>query len=221
MKSYILEGEQTYRSMPRTQIKKGFLGSELYFYCDICGRSFKEKIGGGLLGAIAKNIAADIAGSFAGYEVEQAIRSLGRHELPPDLISKVASKLHNCSNCGRWVCDSCWDVQKNMCKVCTNTFSGTPATEAVFQASASAASQTQPQASPAVSSPPTGSSTFPAPFPTAPIPIPTIVCPFCGQQTIPGPRCGNCGRALLVKCPKCGSDVPAQKYCMNCGAPLQ
>lgn len=208
--------------MPRTYIKKGFLGSELHFYCDICGRSFKEKIGGGILGDITKSVVADIAGSFAGYEVEAAIRSLGRHNLPPDLINKVAKKLHNCPNCGRWVCDSCWSKDKNICVVCANTFSGKPATEAVFQHAAQL--ETQPPTQTQPSAPQTPPMTPAGPgfvsMPIGPAPIPTIICPFCGKQTIPGPRCGNCGAQLLVKCPKCGSEVPNQKYCINCGAPL-
>ncbi|MHA1409137.1 MAG: hypothetical protein ACTSQY_02240 [Candidatus Odinarchaeia archaeon] len=197
------------------------MGSELYFYCDLCNKQFKEKMGGGVLGDIAKSVMADIAGSVAGWQARKAVYSLGRHDLPDQIMDIVSTQLNYCSSCGRWVCGSCWEPSKNVCKSCSNTFTGSPATAPLFEPEPQ---PVQEQSQPITSGSSSTSSQPPAPLPLSsqpvPLNIPTIVCPYCGKPTIPGPNCGQCGRPLLIECKKCGSMVPAQKFCMSCGAPL-
>ena len=48
-----------------------------------------------------------------------------------------------------------------------------------------------------------------------------MICPKCGEKTVKGKFCLNCGAMLVNKCMKCGAEMPeGAKFCNECGNKL-
>jgi len=203
-------------SLPRTWLEKGLFGNQLHMWCDICDREFVVKVGG--LGSMLSSIAGSILSSQLGYTASRITDSVGRHMHSKEAMKVVKKTLHQCPQCGRWVCDNDWNSSAGKCKICTGEYKGTAVEPAQFEMLEKAATEAE-KAFSAAATAAAASLASAAAFATG---ATTVTCPHCGQVTPIGKFCANCGKPLTVTCQNCGALLPyGVKHCPNCGAKIK
>lgn len=202
-------------SLPRTWLEKGLFGNQLHMWCDICDREFVVKVGG--LGSALTSIAGSIISSKLGVG-SRITDAVGRHMLSKEAMSTVKKTLHQCPQCGRWVCDSDWNDDQNKCKICTGEYSGSPASPALFEEEVKKAAAAIAEAEATFAK---AAATTIATAAKVAMEANMIICPHCGNQTLVGKFCASCGKPLVIDCPNCGATLPVTvKFCPNCGAKI-
>jgi len=192
------------------------VGFQFKFYCERCGNGYMSEFSpysmgrmtgllraaGGLLGGTAAR-AADTA-----YEVQRAVGGPAHDNALKQAVTEVRPHFHQCSRCGEWVCDECWNATRGLCENCA----------ADVQEELAAAQQEQmlEQVRERVRE-----TNYAEQINVADTAM--TACPHCGAKVSGGKFCNECGKPLVMEtaCPKCGAKNDADaKFCSECGERL-
>ncbi|PTD93360.1 zinc ribbon domain-containing protein [archaeon SCG-AAA382B04] len=204
-------------------------GFKFTFFCDKCGEGYKTKFiksktssKKGLFDAIGK--AASALGRATGrYNIGRTVddgtdivseKYSGKsaawrkeHEKAFEKAQNEAKGYFNrCPSCTKWVCDNCWNGNKDLCIGCAPR-------ESVEVSKARAdrmSKEIEEQAK--------KTDVF-----TGDMDEQEVICPECGKPAGKGDFCTNCGASLEMKeCPKCGAKNQTDAaFCGECGTNLK
>jgi len=192
------------------------VGFQFKFYCERCGNGYMSEFrayavgraagllraAGSLLGGLTRR-AADSA-----YEVQRAVGGPAHDKALKEAVVEVRPHFHQCSRCGEWVCDVCWNEARGLCERCapdTQEELAAAQQEKLLDEVRERVAETEYAAEVNVAD-------------TA-----VTTCPHCGAKVSGGKFCNECGKALVAEkvCPKCGAENEADaKFCSECGEEL-
>jgi len=189
-------------------------GFQFRFVCEGCGNGYmsswqpnKVGIAGSLLRG-AGHILGGVFGRAASgsYEIQRAIGGPEHDRALEAAVAEIRPLFVQCKRCGQWVCEQvCWNRERALCTRCApvmqRELAARQASIAVEQAEEKLRQRDLTEgvdvASPAA-----------------------VLCPACGEETVPGKFCSVCGARLATtaECPRCGARVPAgARFCPACG----
>ncbi len=191
-------------------------GFQFKFYCERCGNGYMSgfrpyaagraagllRAAGNLFGGLTRRM-GDTA-----YDIQRAVGGPAHDKALKDAVQQVRVRFHQCSRCGEWVCDQCWNAERSLCENC--------APDAQEELAAMQAEATVEQLRERVAETDYASDTNVADTAVA-------QCPHCGAKVTGGKFCNECGKPLApqVVCPKCGAENPAGAgFCSECGEKL-
>jgi len=191
------------------------LGFQFKFMCERCGngylsgfRPFTAGRAAGALRAVAGLLGRGSAVANSAYEIQRAVGGPAHDRALQEAVAEVRPHFHQCSRCGEWVCDVCWNASVALCEQCA------PDTQEELAAMQQEARLTQLRDRVA-------DTDYSSQINVADEAV--VVCPHCGAKATGGKFCNTCGKPLKAagECPKCGSENPAgAKFCSECGEPL-
>ena len=191
-------------------------GFQFKFYCERCGNGYMSEFSpspagratgllraaGGLLGGMTGKVGDTV------YEIQRAIGGPAHDNALKEAVGHIRKQFHQCSRCGEWMCDNCWNTERSMCKQCA------PETHeelAAMQATATVDQMRERVAQPDYASNINVTDTAVA------------RCPHCGSKVSGGKFCNECGKPLIARgtCSRCGSEnSPDARFCSECGERL-
>ncbi len=191
-------------------------GFQFKFYCERCGNGYMSEFQGftagkatglfraaaGLLGGSAHRI-ADSA-----YEIQRAIGGPAHDRALKAAIAEIRPHFHQCSRCGEWVCDVCWNASVALCENCA------PDTQEEIAAMQQEARLEQLRER-------IENTDYSSEINVEDEAV--VFCPHCGEKAAGGKFCNECGKPLktVTECENCGSENPADaKFCSECGESL-
>lgn len=189
------------------------VGFQFKFYCERCGNGYMSEFrpygagrAAGLLGAVGSLLggrAARVADSA--YEVQRAVGGPAHDRALKEAVEQVRPHFHQCSRCGEWVCDVCWNASRGLCEQC--------APDTQEELAAAQQEQTIEQMRERVAD-----TDYAEQINVADTAVTT--CPHCGAKVSGGKFCNECGKPLVAErvCGKCGASNEADaKFCSECG----
>ena len=203
-------------------------GFQFTFYCDICHDGYKTRFiesktykQTGLFGMFGRAISTGSAlvGQYRiGNAIERSVDILNdrKQGMSPEWrkeweeafeLAQNEAKQHfcRCSRCKKYVCESDWNEQDNLCVECAPREN----VELTAIRAERMVSEMREKAETA--------NVF-----KGDIERRQTVCPECGKPAGEGKFCNNCGASIaLAKCPSCGNKVSlGTKFCGECGTKL-
>ncbi|MFW5868984.1 MAG: zinc-ribbon domain-containing protein [Armatimonadota bacterium] len=192
------------------------LGFQFKFYCERCGNGYMSEFQsfgagkatgflraiGGIFGGTADRI-ADSA-----YEIQRAVGGPAHDRALKYAVAEVKPHFHQCSRCGEWVCDTCWNESVALCEMCapdTTEEIAAMQQEARLEQLRERIEETDYSSEINVKD-------------TA-----VVMCSHCGAKAAGGKFCNECGKPLAAsaECAKCGSEnPPGARFCSECGGTL-
>lgn len=191
------------------------MGFQFKFMCERCGNGylseFRPNQAGRAVGFL--RAASSLFGRGSGladsaYEIQRAVGGSAHDNAIKEAVAEVRPHFHQCSCCGEWVCDVCWNASVALCERCA------PDTQeelAAMQQEARVEQLRERVAEADYASAINVTDTA------------VVVCPHCGAKSSGGKFCNECGRpmAAVAACPKCGAEnPPTSKFCSECGERL-
>lgn len=191
-------------------------GFQFKFYCERCGNGFLSEFQGFSAGKATGFLRA-VGGLFGGaadriadsaYEIQRAVGGPAHDRALQAAVEEVRPHFHQCSRCGEWVCDTCWNATVSLCEMCapdTTEEIAAMQQEARLDQLRERISETDYAGEINVKD------------------EAVVVCPHCGAKAAGGKFCNECGKPLkaVAECPKCGSENAAgAKFCSECGGRL-
>jgi hypothetical protein len=189
------------------------VGFQFKFYCERCGNGYMSEFrpygagrAVGLLGAMGSLLggrAARVADSA--YEVQRAVGGPAHDRALKEAVQEVRPHFHQCSRCGEWVCDVCWNASRGLCEQCA------PDTQEELAAAQQEKMIEQMRERVA-------DTDYAEQINVADTAVTT--CPHCGATVSGGKFCNECGKPLVAErvCGKCGASNEADaKFCSECG----
>ncbi len=205
-------------------------GFQFTFYCDVCNDGYKtsfvesethkksSKLRG--LGQGVWAVSNLLGGKLSnlGWAVERGTDVLSErfngmspewHKEHEQAFTRAQNEAQQhfkrCHGCHRWVCDSCFNNEEDMCTDCAprqNT--------AVARAKAQAMQRNLDDAAAEQT------------VWSGKLESKVITCPVCGMPAGTGRFCQSCGTSLQArKCPQCGASVAeGMRFCGDCGAKI-
>ncbi|MGC9318504.1 MAG: zinc ribbon domain-containing protein [Armatimonadota bacterium] len=191
-------------------------GFQFKFYCERCGNGYMSEFrpftagrAAGFLRAVGSLIggrASRVADSA--YEIQRAVGGPAHDRALGQAVKEVKPHFHQCSRCGEWVCDVCWNESLGLCEMCA------PDTQEELAAMQQEARVEQLQER-------VSETDYASQIDVREDVV--LVCPHCGAKTSGGKFCNECGKPLTVtiECPSCGSENPGgARFCSECGEKL-
>ncbi len=192
------------------------VGFQFKFVCERCGNGYLSEFkpysagrAAGFLRAIGNVLGGRTArvGDSA-YEIQRAIGGPAHDRAFREAVAEVRPHFHQCSRCGEWVCDECWNERVSLCEECAPDTQEELAAmqqqrrldqlqERVDETDYASEINVQDEA--------------------------VVICPHCGAKVEGGKFCNECGKPLVavVQCPRCGAENPADAgFCSECGEQL-
>jgi len=192
------------------------VGFQFKFYCERCGNGYMSEFQPYTMGRAAGLLRA--AGSLLGgrtarigasaYEVQRAVGGPAHDKALRQAVAEVKPHFHQCSRCGEWVCDECWNAERGLCEQCS------PDTQeelAVMQQEAKLEQMRERVEETDYAEQVNVADTA------------VVTCPHCGARVSGGKFCNECGKPLVAEktCPKCGAKNEADaRFCSECGERL-
>jgi len=191
------------------------LGFQFKFMCERCGNGYLSEFkpfGAGRAAGVLRAV-TDLFGTGrnvanSAYEIQRAVGGPAHDRALQEAVAEVRPRFHQCSRCGEWVCDVCWNAPVALCEQCA------PDTQEELAAMQQEARLSQLRDRVAETD-------YAAQINVADEAV--VLCPHCGARSTGGKFCNECGKPLQAagECPKCGSENPAgAKFCSECGEPL-
>ncbi|MGI5817997.1 MAG: double zinc ribbon domain-containing protein [Armatimonadota bacterium] len=191
-------------------------GFQFKFFCERCGNGYMSEFQSfaagkatgfiravsGLIGGRANRV-ADSA-----YEIQRAIGSQAHDKALKAAVEAVEPHFHQCSRCGEWVCDVCWNENVSLCEMCapdTTEEMAAMQQQARLDQLRNRISETDYSSEINVKD------------------DAVMSCPHCGAKATGGKFCNECGKPLraATECLRCGSENPANaRFCSECGEGL-
>ncbi len=206
--------------------EKGF---QFTFFCDNCQEGYKTKFvesenakkSGVLdtLGDVASTAGILTGNYHVGYGVDRGTDSLSdrysemsaawrkeHQEAFKKAQNETKGKFNRCPKCTQWVCDNCWNEDRDLCIECAPR-------EGVEVEAAKAEKMTDE-----IEEMVEKTQVFDGDVEEEK----ETICPSCGKPAGQGNFCTNCGAELdLKECPKCGAECQSdQSFCGECGTQL-
>lgn len=188
-------------------------GFQFEFFCDRCGNGHQTRFEPSVISGVTDLL--DTAGNFLGGilagaaslgdKVRSATWEKAHDSAFQKAIAEARPHFKQCSRCGQWMDNICWNHSRGMCKGCTpdleEEFSNIQVQAAMEQASQVAQEVSYVKAEK---------------FQTAI----TVNCSECGAGLKGGKFCAECGTPVKKanQCSDCGSDTQGGKFCPECGA---
>ena len=191
-------------------------GFQFKFYCERCGNGYMSEFrpyqagrAVGMLRAVGGLLGGGVArvGNSA-YEVQRVVGGPAHDNALKEAVAQVKPHFYQCSRCGTWVCEQCWNASRGLCEQCAPDLQEELAAiqqEATIQQVRERAAETDYASKINVAD-------------TA-----VTACPHCGAKVTGGKFCNECGKTLVavVACAKCGAENPgASRFCSECGGKL-
>ena len=188
------------------------MGFQFKFMCERCQngylsefRTFGAGRATGMLRAVTGLLGRGSGLADSAYEIQRAVGGPAHDNALREAVTEVKPHFHQCSRCGQWLCDECWNPERSLCERCApNTQEELAAMqqerrleelrERVSETSYAADINVQDEA--------------------------TVLCPHCGAKAEGGKFCNECGKPMAgnVACGKCGAEnPPGAKFCSECG----
>jgi ribosomal protein L32 len=180
-------------------------GFQYEFFCDRCGNGYQTQFEPSVISGVTDilDTAGSLLGGFLsgaasiGEKVRSATWKKAHDTSFQKAIAEARPHFKQCTRCGQWMDNICWNHSRGMCKGCTpdleEEFSNIQAQAAIEQATYVKAEKFQA----------------------------TIVvnCSQCGASLQGGKFCAECGTPVKQpsKCHECGSDTQGGKFCPECG----
>ena len=188
-------------------------GFQFKFRCQRCGNGYMSEFksfaagratgllnaAGGLLGGRTRGLAR------SAYEIRRTISGPAHDKALKEAVEAVEPHFHQCSRCGEWVCDVCWNESVNLCEQCA------PDTHEEMAAMQQQARLDQLRERISETD---YSSEINVKDDTV------LRCPHCEARAAGGRFCNECGKPLSAssECAKCGSENPSgARFCSECG----
>ncbi len=175
-------------------------GFQFKFHCDRCGNGYETTFEANPTAGISDvlDTASSIFGGLfnAAASVGQHAKSAAYQKAKDDAfqraIAEAKSNFRQCTRCGKWVDDVCWNHERGLCK------DDAPDLETEYSVAQTQAAIDQAREAAKGA---------------------TYVTPDHFKQTIVA-TCANCGAELhgAKFCPECGTPVKRETKCKNCGA---
>ncbi|MGD9495373.1 MAG: zinc ribbon domain-containing protein [Armatimonadota bacterium] len=188
------------------------LGFQFKFMCERCGngylsefQSFTAGKAAGMLRAVTELFGRGQGLAESAYEVQRAVGGPAHDNALRAAVAEVRPHFHQCSRCGEWVCDECWNARVGLCEQCA------PDTQEELAAMQQEARLGQLRERVAETD-------YASQINVRDEAV--VVCPHCGAKSEGGKFCNECGKPLAaaLECPKCGSrNPPGAKFCSECG----
>lgn len=188
-------------------------GFQFKFYCERCGSGYMSEFEGFSAGKATGFLRA-IGGIFGGtadriadsaYEIQRAVGGPAHDRALKAAVEEVRPHFNQCSRCGEWVCEVCWNQSVALCEMCAPD---TTEEIAAMQQQARLEQLRERIDETDYSSEINVKDTA------------VVMCPHCGAKAAGGKFCNECGKPLQSagECPKCGSENPAgARFCSECG----
>lgn len=190
-------------------------GFQFKFFCERCGNGYMSEFrpfhagrAAGMLSALTGLLGRGSEIADSAYELQRAVGGPAHDKALCEAVAEVRPHFHQCSRCGEWVCDVCWNATVSLCEECA------PDTQEELAAMQQQRRLEQLQERVEETDYASGINVRD----TA-----VVVCPHCGAKAAGGKFCNQCGRPLTttIKCPKCKVQNPANaKFCSECGEAL-
>lgn len=191
-------------------------GFQFKFYCERCGNGYMSEFQGFTAGKATGFLraAADLFGGGAhrvadsAYEIQRAIGGPAHDRALKTAVAEIRPHFHQCSRCGEWVCDVCWNASVALCESCA------PDTQEEMAAMQQEARLEQLRER-------IENTDYSSEINVKDEAV--VLCPHCGAKAAGGKFCNECGKPLktVAECENCGSENPADaKFCSECGVSL-
>lgn len=191
-------------------------GFQFRFYCERCGNGYMSEFrsfGAGRATGLLRAASGLLGGRGSGiadsaYEIQRAIGGPAHDRALKEAVEAVESHFHQCSRCGEWLCDVCWNENVNLCEQCapdTTEELAAMQQQARLDQLRERVSETDYSSDINVKD------------------DAVLKCPHCDARASGGRFCNECGKPLRAvgECPKCGSENPSgARFCSECGEGL-
>ncbi len=192
-------------------------GFQFKFRCQRCGNGYMsafKSYGAGKAAGFLQAASSLIGGrrtrgiARSAYEIQRAIGGPAHDKALKEAVEEIAPHFHQCTRCGEWVCDICWNESVNLCEMCAPD---TTEEIAVMQQQ-ERLSQLRERI---------GETDYSSDINVKDEAV--LRCPHCDAKAAGGKFCNECGQPLSTstECPKCSSENPVgAKFCSECGEVL-
>jgi len=208
-------------------------GFQFEFDCDRCGSGcqtrFKQSAASAVSSVLdaAGGLFGGILGSAAniGERVKSAAWEKAHDNAFAEAVTECKQDFTKCPRCSKWVCKSCWNDKRGLCKECAPDLgvemSAAQASKSVEEIWAHAAMAEEDKHLALKD----WRTTIVASCPECGEPQETnaAFCAKCGAKLKQGLKCPSCETILSPTakfCPGCGAKVPQEGACAGCGAEL-
>lgn len=191
------------------------VGFQFKFYCERCGNGYMSEFhpygagrAAGLLRAVSDLVGRGYGIAQSAYEVQRAIGGPAHDNALKTAVAEVKPHFHQCSRCGEWLCDVCWNESVGLCERCA------PDTTEEIAAMQQEARIEQLRER-------INNTDYISQINVKDDAV--VLCPHCGAKAAGGKFCNECGKPLSasLECPKCGSENQAgARFCSECGEKL-
>ncbi len=185
-------------------------GYQFEFRCDICGSGYRSEFVRSQLGT-AGTILSGASGLFGGLwgasRVADTARDVVDRGARDEALKKASNEImqlfQRCPRCNKWVDETCWNDQRNLCVACA------PKLAAEMEAERQTVELEQMREAIRSETVFSGDTT-----------ARQTVCPSCGRPVGSEKFCANCGAQLgTAHCTQCGAELATgARFCGNCGA---
>ncbi len=98
-------------------------GFQFKFYCQRCGNGYMSEFrpfaagrAAGMLQALGGLLGGRVASAgHSAYEIQRMVGGPAHDNALAQAVAEVKPHFHQCSRCGAWVCDGCWNAQRGLC----------------------------------------------------------------------------------------------------------
>ncbi|NLO04810.1 MAG: zinc ribbon domain-containing protein [candidate division WS1 bacterium] len=191
------------------------VGFQFKFLCERCGNGYMSEFQSftagkamGFLRAATSLLGRGHGVVDSAYEIQRAVGGPAHDNALKLAIAEVRPHFHQCSRCGEWVCDVCWNARVSLCEQCA------PDTQEELAAMQQEARLDQLRDR-------VNDTDY-----TSEINVKdeaVAFCPHCGAKATGGKFCNECGKPLAAAsvCSECGSENPSgARFCSECGGKL-
>jgi hypothetical protein len=185
-------------------------GYQFEFRCDVCGSGYRSEFirsQVGTAGTILQGASGLIGGLWGASPVASTARDVVDRGARDEALKKASNEImqlfQRCPRCSKWVDETCWNDQRNLCVGCAPKL----ATEMEAERQAVEIDQMRDaMRTKAIFSGDTSAR--------------QTVCPSCGRPAGSEKFCANCGTPLgTPHCTQCGAELATgARFCGNCGA---